>query len=210
MTMGTPPDNHGTGIALDGQGDAFVSGWTTATNFPTYHAYQTGNNGGQDAFVTGLNPSGSALVYSTYLGSSGTDAANAIAVDQNGKVYVTGNAGNGATAFPTTTGAAQTGFGGGTSDAFAAKLNPGSSGSSSLIYSTLLGGSGEDDGYGIAVDSTGAATVVGRTYSSDFPVVNPLPGGSSLHAPTNPNANDAFVAQLDPVGVYLIYSTYLG
>ena len=112
--------------------------------------------------MTKLNPTGSALVYSTYLGGSDTDAAFGIAVDTVGNAYVTGDTRS--TNFPTTLGAFQTAVGG--FDAFVTKLNPTGS---ALVYSTYLGGSGVDDGHGIAVDAVGNAYVTGTTTSPNFP-----------------------------------------
>src|SRR5205814_8754446 len=148
---------------------AYVAGETVSSNFPTTAgAFQTTFGGGVfgagDAFVTKLNPTGSALVYSTYLGGSSSDAGSGIAVDAAGNAYVTG--GTGSTDFPTTIGAFQTTKGGGFRDAFVTKLNPTGS---ALVYSTYLGGSGDDYGYGIALDALGNAYVTGGTGSTDFP-----------------------------------------
>src|SRR5206468_9212110 len=120
----------------------------------TAGAFQTskGSAGfGGDAFVTKLDPTGSALVYSTYLRGSNDDRAWAIAVDAAGNAYVTGLTSS--SDFPTTPGAFQTSYGGGYSDAFVTQLNPAGS---ALLYSTYLGGSGDDRGYGIAVDTLNA------------------------------------------------------
>ena len=136
--LGGRGQNEGLGIAVDGGGDAYVTGYTNSTKFPTMNAFQSSNSGGYDAFVTKLNPSGSQLLYSTFLGGSGDEKGEGIAVDGTGKAYVTGYTGS--TAFPTTAGAYITSGTG----AFAAKLNPSASGPSSLVYSTLLGG---NDGF---------------------------------------------------------------
>ncbi|MBZ5615898.1 MAG: SBBP repeat-containing protein [Acidobacteriia bacterium] len=190
--------DDGLGIAADDSGNAYVTGYTASTNFPTMNPLQPSNGGWYDAFVTKVNPSGSALVYSTYLGGSGYDSGSAIAVDSFGNPYVTGVTGS--TDFPTTLGAFQT-TSNGSGDAFVAKLNPSGS---ALVYSTYLGGSGADDGYGIAVDSAGDAYVTGVTISTDFPTMNPLQpayGGGQF---------DGFVTKLNPSGSALVYSTYLG
>src|SRR5439155_834674 len=126
-------------------------------------AFQTTLHGGGDAFVTKLNPTGSALVYSTYLGGSGFDSGFRIAVDGAGNAYVTGDTFS--TNFPTTSGAFQTTFGGGVRDAFVTKLNPTGS---ALVYSTYLGGSEADGGRAIAVDAAGNAYVTGITLSMNF------------------------------------------
>lgn len=113
--------DHGNGIAADNSGDAYITGDTTSTNFPTMNPLQPANGGGIDAFVSKLNPSGSALVYSTYLGGSGTDYGQGIAVDTSGSAYVSGSTGS--TNFPITPGAFQTIYGG-DQDAFVAKIAP--------------------------------------------------------------------------------------
>jgi hypothetical protein len=188
--------DQGSGIAVDSSGNAYVTGYTESTNFPTVHPLQAVYAGNGDAFVAKLNPSGSALVYSTYLGGSGGDGASGIAVDSSGNAYVTG--GTESTNFPTAHSlqAAYAGNG----DAFVAKLNPSGS---VLVYSTYLGGSGGDGGYGIAVDSSGNAYVTGTTHSTNFPTASPLQ--AVLHG-----GQDVFVAKLNPAGTSLIYSTYLG
>jgi len=202
--------DSGFGIAVDSSGNAYVTGWTYSTDFPTMNPLQPTCGGGcasneSDAFVTKLNASGSALVYSTYLGGSSADYGNGIAVDSSGSAYVVGATQS--TDFPTTSGAFQTTCGGnacaeGWADAFVTKLN---ASGSALVYSTYLGGSSTDYGNGIAVDSSGNAYVVGTTTSNDFPTMNPLQptygGGGN---------GDAFVTKLNPAGSALVYSTYLG
>jgi beta-propeller repeat-containing protein len=191
------------GIAADASGNAYVTGTTDSTDFPTtMGAFQTTYGGGiSDAFVTKLDPAGAALVYSTYLGRSGEDWGSAIAVEAAGNAYLTG--GTFSPDFPTTMGAFQTIYGGGISDGFVTKLN---SSGSALVYSTYLGGSGGDAGFGIAVDTAGKAFVAGNTNSSNFPTTmtafqRTYGGGGCC---------DAFVTQLDAAGSALVYSTYLG
>lgn len=202
----------GYGIAVDGAGNAYVTGLTESTNFPTTPgAFQTGCGGSGcqfsagDAFVSKISPTGSALVYSTYLGGSSYDFGHAIAVDSGDNAYVTGITYS--TDFPTTPGALQTTCGGGASscnsvgDAFVTKLN---STGSALVYSTYLGGSAGDQGNGIAVDGSGNAYVAGWTGSTDFPTMNALQsayGGSYA---------DAFVSKINSTGTAFVYSTYLG
>src|SRR5205807_1572641 len=154
------------GIAVDSAGNAYVTGDTSSANFPTTPgAFQTTYGGGNaDAFVTKLNPTGSALIYSTYLGGSGEEGGKGIAVDSAGNAYVTGDTSS--ANFPTTPGAFQATSGGGNFDAFVTKLNPTGS---ALIYSTYLGGSGEEEGQGIAVDSAGNAYMAGVTGATNFP-----------------------------------------
>jgi hypothetical protein len=164
--LGGSPSAFGLGIAVDASGNAYVIGTTTSTDFPTTAgAFQTAFGGNQDAFVAKLDPTGARLVYSTYLGGSSYDVGLSIAVDAAGNAYVAGFTGS--TDFPTTPGAFQTALGG-TEDAFVAKLDPTGA---SLVYSTYLGGSGEDIGRGIALDTlvNPNAYVTGHTGSRDFP-----------------------------------------
>src|SRR5947207_2707210 len=201
---GTDPDplfgETATGIALDAQGDAYVTGYTYSTSFPTTAgALQTTFGGVKDGFVAELNPSGSALVYSTYLGGRGNDKGNKIAVDAAGNAYVTGNTAS--TDFPTTPSAFQTTFAGGTSDAFVTALNPSGS---ALLFSTYLGGTDTDQGNDIAVDAAGNAYLVGNTGSINFPITGTV-------VPADPGGgNDAFVAALTGMGSGLLFSTHLG
>jgi hypothetical protein len=194
-------------IALDENGDAYVTGYASSTTFPTTTgAFQAALGGGVDGFVTVLNPTGSALLYSTFLGGTANDEGYKIAVDRSGMAYVTGYTKS--SNFPTTSGAFQTAFGGGQSDAFVAKFDPTKSGSASLVYSTFLGGSGDENLQDflrdiLAVDFNGSAYVTGTTTSTDFPTLNPL-------QVTSGGGFDAYVAKLNPAGSSLIYSTYLG
>jgi hypothetical protein len=192
--LGGSGDETATGIAVDAAGNAWITGRTSSADFPTVNPYQT-QRGGLDAFVTMVSPSGSSLVYSTYLGGGLDDAANAIAVDAVGSAYVTGYTCS--DDFPTVN-PFETGLGG-CEDAFVTKLSPSGS---SLAYSTYLGGSTSEVGFGIAVDADGSAVVTGYTCSADFPLVDPLQAG--------PAATDAFVTRLSPSGSTLVYSTFLG
>src|SRR5437588_748149 len=191
-------DDYGYGIAVDGSGNAYVTGYTVSTDFPTTAgAFQTTARGNNDAFVAKINPSGSALVYSTYLGGNANDYGYAIAVDGSGNAYVTGSTTS--PDFPTTAGAFQT-TPSGNNDAFVAKINPSGS---ALVYSTYLGGNANDYGYGIAVDGSGNAYVTGSTTSPDFPTT----AGAFQTTPSG--NNDAFVAKINPSGSALVYSTSL-
>jgi hypothetical protein len=190
---GSGPDN-GEGLAVDGTGSAYVTGKTYSTDFPTLNPYQT-DQGGSDAFVTKLSPSGSSLVYSTYLGGSGDESARDVAADSSGNAYVTGESDS--SDFPTVN-PYQTDQGG--RDLFVTKLSPSGS---SLVYSTYLGGSStEISGEGFALDGAGSVYVTGWTFSTDFPTVNPYQ--------TDQGGVDAFVTKLSPSGSSLVYSTYLG
>ncbi|MGA8089261.1 MAG: SBBP repeat-containing protein, partial [Terracidiphilus sp.] len=197
--LGGSDGDSGQGIAVDSRGNAYVTGYTSSTDFPTVKPVQASNRGDFDAFVAKLNPDGSALVYSTYLGGSGVDYGYGIAVDSVGNAYVTGRSYS--TDFPMAN-PLQVSYKG-ELDAFVAKLNPAGS---AFIYSTYLGGSRYDEGNSIAVDPSGNAYVTGVTYSTDFPTAWPLQsrcGGCSSYA-------DAFVAKLNAIGSALVYSTYLG
>lgn len=195
------------GIAVDAAGNAYVSGLTNTTNFPvTAGAFQAqlksqlrGN-----VFVTKLNPSGSGLVYSTYVGGSNTDTAAAIALDDAGDAYVAGTTFS--SDFPVTSGAFQTVKNAESSNTgFITKLNPDGSG---LVYSTYLGGSGGDAANAIALDQAGNAYVAGSAYSPDFPVTE-----GAFQTKNNAVANyasNAFITKLNATGAALVYSTYLG
>jgi hypothetical protein len=205
--------DEGTGIAVDGQGQAYVTGHTYSSDFPLANPLPTGDSlhGDGDAFVVKLNAAGNALLYSTYLGGGGLrdgtdiyltvgiredDGGAAIAVDGQGQAYVTGFAGS--SSYPLVNPLPPPGntLQGG-SDAFVAKL---SGAGNTLLYSTYLGGSAADSGYGIAVDGQGQAYVTGQTSSADFPMAN-----NTLHGQTN-----AFVTRLSATGNSLLYSMYLG
>jgi uncharacterized repeat protein (TIGR01451 family) len=193
---------QGNAIAVDSEGAAYVTGETNGgQNFPTTAGAFDTNENGNDAFVTKLNPSGSSLAYSTFLGGSGAEAGGYIAVDSQGAAYVAGLVFSNSTDFPTTEDAFDRTYNGGLFDGFVAKLNPSGS---SLAYSTFLGGSGNEqggNGNGIAVDSQGAAYVTGKA-SNGFP--------TTLGAFNRSSINSAFVTKLNPSGSSLDYSTFLG
>ncbi|WP_196305245.1 DUF7948 domain-containing protein [Metabacillus sediminilitoris] len=195
-------DDEGIDIVVDAAGNAYVTGNTTSMDFQTTSgAFDTVHNGGfYDAFVTKLNPAGSALVYSTYLGGTGFDQATGIAVDAAGNAYVTGFTDS--MDFQTTSGAFDTTYNGDPFDAFVTKLNPTGS---ALVYSTYLGGELSDQGNGISVDAAGNAYVTGLTTSRDFPTTQ-----GAFDTTYNGGPFDAFVTKLNPTGSALVYSTYLG
>ncbi len=207
-------------IAVDAHGNAYITGNTSSPDFPiTPHAFQTtyigaGNDsfGGvsQDAFVTKLNPTGTALVYSTFLGGSDFDEATGIAVDAAGHAFVTGHTFS--MDFPTTSGSLQPvdpalpNF---ADDSFVTKL---SVNGSSLVYSTYLGGGNCSGGseyarrYSVVVDSSGDAYLTGNTTCFDFPVT-PHAFQSTLLGDSETNA---YISKLNPSGSALVYSTFLG
>jgi len=188
--------DSGAGLAVDSSGEAFVTGTTSSTNFPTLAPLQATLAGETDAFVTKINSAGTAMVFSTYLGGQGADQGSALALDGSGNVYVTGATSS--NNFPTM-GPLQSTLAGST-NAFVSELQ---SNGSALVYSTYLGGSGSDSGNGIAVDSSGNAYVVGMTLSSDFPIVNPI-------ETRNSSSSDAFVTEVANGGASLTFSSYLG
>ncbi len=166
--LGGSADEEGTGIALDGAQNAYVTGYTTSSNFPLLAPLQAAPRTSHTAFVTKIRSDGLLLIYSTYLGGGNYDSAHAIAVDLAGSAYVTGETYS--MDFPTTPGAFQTTSVAGDA-AFVSKLN---AAGSALVYSTYLSGSGNDAGYAISVDLIGNAHVAGVAGSPDFPVSNAI------------------------------------
>ena len=219
---------YGNGIAVDTSGNVYVTGYTYSSDFPmqsnifgfvggsyydSYEGYDccAWDDDGclyecpywwwytdyyPDAFVTKINAAGSSLVYSTYLGGSNGDYGEDIAVDNDGNVYITGSTSS--SNFPTSS--PMYGSNAGSDDAFVTKIN---AAGSSLVYSTYLGGSSDDYGHGIALDTSGNAYVTGYTYSSDFPVTLALYESIA-------GWMDAFVTMINAAGNNLSYSTYLG
>lgn len=206
-------------IAVDSNGNAYVTGLTQSTNFPTTAGaiQTTPNTSLGNGFVTKLNAEGSSLAYSTYLRGSFFTVGSAIAVDASASAYVAGATQSG---LPTTAGALQTTYGGGNTDAFVAKLN---ATGTALVYSTYLGGTDPgrqgsittagnfeyflttgDHARSMAVDLSGNAYVTGLTPSRNFPTLRPV------QAAYGGGDSDAFLAKLNPSGTALIYSTYLG
>ncbi len=191
-------------LALDGSGNCYLTGATNSANFPTTTgAYQLTNKGYPDVFVSKMNATGTALIYSTYFGGSGGDWGTGIGIDVSGDAYIAGYTAS--TDLPVTAGALQSNYGGGNDDTFVAKFN---ASGSALSYSTYLGGSGADYPHGFAVDSAGNAYVVGLTTSSNFPTTTGALEASFNTALTN--SGDGFVAKLNPTGSALVYGTYLG
>lgn len=224
--LGGSADDLVAAVTTDAAGNAFVAGFTDSPDFPTKHALYPAIGGVRskktraypgDAFVAELDPSGSNLVFSTYLGGSDLDTANGIALDSAGNIYVAGMTYS--TNFPILNPVVFQLIGStnlvlnhlaGTNNAFVTKIG---AGGSPLIYSTYLGGKTYDAGEGIAVDAAGSAWVAGLTLSTNFPTT-----ATALSSNLNQNANrrnnilayDAFVSKLSPDGTRLVYSTYLG
>lgn len=192
--------DNGTGIAVDAAGNVYVTGNTTSVTFPTVAPFQTALAGSDDVFVTKLNAAGNAIAYSTYLGGSGGDFSSGLAVDAAGNAVVAGAAGS--TNFPTVNAlqAHNRGSGATPQNAFVAKFTP----AGQVVYSTYLGGTATDDALGVTEDSTGNAYVGGETMSTDFPTT------AGAFQTTNHGSLDGFVTKINPTGSALVYSTYLG
>jgi Beta-propeller repeat len=208
--LGGASNDVPTGVAVDSAGNAYVVGWTQSPDFPvTAGAFsRTGAASNfSDVFVAKVNPSGTALIYSTFIGGSNLDFGRAIAIDAAGNAYVAGltKSAN----FPVTGNAFQRSLAHlncprcdvDNSDAFVTKLNPTGS---ALVYSTYLGGATSiDDALGIAVEGAGSAYVVGETSSTDFPTT------AGAFRRSNSGGDDAYVTKLNPSGSALVYSTLL-
>jgi len=200
--LGSPSGSGATGIAVDKDGEAYVTGGVFGSDFPTNNAFQSKNNCSGDcenAFVTKLAASGAALVFSTYLGGSGPSSAAGIAVGPAGGAYVTGSTQS--TDFPTKN-AFQSKNNASYGTAFVTKFSPAGD---ALIYSTYLGGSGSDAGTAIAVEGE-SAYVTGLTYSTDFPLEHPFQDTNKAYG----IGSTAFITKLAVDGSSLVYSTYLG
>ncbi len=193
--LGGSGNDVGLGIAVDTAGSAYITGFTDSPNFPTMNPIPSSQGTGIDAFVTKLNPAGTALVYSTYLGGSQTDDGTAIAVDPNGVAFLTGWTSS--PDFPTV-GAIQStpNVLTGEENAFVAQIN---ASGSALVYSLYVGGTGSDFGYGIAIDGNDNAYVVGTTTSADFP------NDEAFQSTGGP---DAFILEV-PFGITATTSDFL-
>jgi hypothetical protein len=200
--IGGDGDDQGRSIAVDSGSNAYVAGLATSSEatFPMVGALDTSFNGGTDAFVAKINSTGSAISYSGYIGGSGIDEAFGIAVDGLGNAYVTGRTTSTEATFPEIVGPDL--IFNGMIDAFVAKIN---AAGSALSYAGYIGGSGDDEGFGIAVDGAGNAHVTGRTTSSEatFPV-------SNAFDLTLNGTSDGFIAKVNPMGNALAFAGYLG
>jgi uncharacterized repeat protein (TIGR01451 family) len=186
--------DRGSGLAVDSGGNAFLTGLTRSTDFPTLNAFQNTFGGSFDAFVLKLNPAATDVIFSTYLGGSGDDRGFGLALDSSDNCYVTGQTSSNNlpvlnALFPTF---------GGSFDAFVAKLDSGGA----KLYTTYLGGSGDDRATAIAVGAN-QPSITGFTTSTNFPLSNPL-------QPANAGGTDVFITKLNAAGTAPIYSTYLG
>ena len=202
--LGGSKGEEGRAIAVDSAGDAYVTGWTFSSDFPTTNAIEATNRGAQQAgFVSKLNAAGDELIFSTYLTGTGSlNAPSAIALDSMANAYVSGDTNS--VDFPIS--AAFQSSNTGRLNAFLTKLNPSGT---TLVYSTYIGGSGADSAYTVAVDAAGSAYIAGSTNSSDFPIKNAFQTVNSA-ALSNPTNLTGFVSKFSPTGNELLYSTYLG
>ena len=198
--LGGGSDDEGRGIAVDNSGNAYVTGTTLSDSFPQVSTiYQNSRHGGVDAFVTAVNSGGTNLIYSTFLGGALSDQGYAVAVDSSNAVYVAGKTAS--RDFPTTSTSYQKDYAGGDNDIFVAKFLPGKA---DVQYVTYIGSGGSDEGFGLAVDSTGAAYVTGDTDSDRYPVTSDATQGRR-------NGNrDGVLTKLNPAGSALLFSTYIG
>ena len=193
--IGGRGDDRAAGIAVDSSGQIYVAGSTASTNFPLVSSIRPTLGGSRDAFALKLNAIGNLLVYSTYLGGTGYDAATAIAVDAAGDAYIAGDTQS--TDFPLLN-PVQSVFGGAT-DAFVTKLTP----AGAISFSTYLGGNNVEHAGGVAVDASGHIYIAGGTLSTNFPLAAPIQAA-------NGGSQDVFVTKMSTSPAALVYSTYLG
>ncbi|MGZ4076420.1 MAG: DUF7948 domain-containing protein [Bacteroidia bacterium] len=194
---------RGRGIAINAAGEAFVTGWTKSTDFPTVLPFQPVNNGSVDAVAFRLNASGSALIYSTYLGGTYNDWAEKVALDAADNVYLVGASldAAGTNTFPVTAGSFQPTYGGGMwqSDGYITKLDA----TGGMVYSSFMGGSAWDWAYSVAVNSAGEAFVTGRAQAG-------YPTTAGAYQTLNAGADDVFITRINSTGSSMIYSTMVG
>ena len=195
--LGGSGDDRAFGVAVDASNDTYVTGWTQSTNFPVVGGVQSHLSGVRDAFITKLNPAGSALVYSTYLGGTGVDYGNAIAVDSLGEAVIVGDTTS--TNLPVTAGVFQRTLAGG-QDAFVARL---AANGASLSFLTYFGGNSTDNGTTVGIDPTGPIVIGGGTNSTNLPVL-------LAFQPHSGGGQDGFVTKFNSTATALIVSTYIG
>jgi hypothetical protein len=196
--IGGNAHDYASDIAVDSNGNAFITGATRSKNFPnSTNPYDSTHAGEYDAFVVKLNPAGSALVFSTYMGHSGYDMGRGISIDSSGYVYIAGNTSS--SSYPTTSGAYDQTYGG-VSDVFVTKLNITGD---KLIYSTFVGGSSGDKAYDIAIDSSGNAYFTGYT---DVFGVNSYPTTPGAYDTSGNSLEDVIVSKLNVSGDKLLLS----
>jgi uncharacterized repeat protein (TIGR01451 family) len=199
--LGGGGDDSGSSIAIDNSGNVYVTGTTASVNFPTRSPAFPNNKGLADIFVTKIDPAGANIIYSTYIGGSGLDRADGIAIDTSGNAFIVGRVDSTSTDFPTTAGSFGPAYRGGDFDGFVSKLN---AQGSALIYSGFLGGEENDSIEGIAVDSAGVAYVTGGTKSNAYPTTGNAFQGQRA------GDTDAIFTKINAAGSAFLYSTYLG
>jgi hypothetical protein len=185
------------GMAIDRSGYLYAVGDTSSTDFPVKNAFQSQNAGGTDGWVTKLDPTGSTFIYSTYIGGSLGDTVRGAKVDKAGNLHLTGTTSS--LNFPVYN-PIQPSYGGGSNDTWVAGFNPSGS---ALLYSTYLGGTGDDEGWDIALDAPGNVYIAGFTSSTDFPTVNPIQS-------SNAGGYDTFLTKINATGSAIVFSTYVG
>ena len=199
--LGGGGDDSGSSIAIDGSGNVYVAGTTASLNFPTNGPAFANNKGLADVFVTKIDPAGANIIYSTYIGGSGLDRADGIAVDASGNAFIVGRVDSTSMDFPVTAGSFGPAYRGGDFDGFVSKLN---AQGNALIYSGFLGGEENDSVEGIAVDAAGVAYVTGGTKSNAFPSTGNAFQGQRA------GDTDAFLTKINAGGSGFLYSSYLG
>jgi hypothetical protein len=195
--LGGSADDRAFGVAVDAANNTYITGQTSSTNFPVVNAVQTKLKGTRDAFVAKLNAAGNALVYSTYLGGTGVDLANAITVDSTNSAIIVGDTTS--TNLPVTTGSFQAALAG-AQDVFVTKLSPAGN---TVTWLTYFGGNAVDHAAALKQDSTGNLIFGGYTYSTNFPTI-------SAFQPQSGGGQDGFVVKMTPNGTSAIFSTYIG
>ena len=199
--LGGSGDDSGSSIAIDNQGNTYVAGNTSSNNFPTRNPPYPNTAGLADMFITKIDAAGANILYSTYIGGSGIDRADGIAVDSSGNAYIVGRVDSTSTNFPGTAGSFSPTYRGGDFDGVVLKLN---AQGNNLIYCGFLGGEENDSVEGIAVDSGGVAYVTGGTKSNSFPVT------VGAYQGTRAGDTDAFLTKINAAGSALLYSTFIG
>ncbi|MEO8433995.1 MAG: PQQ-dependent sugar dehydrogenase [Pyrinomonadaceae bacterium] len=199
--LGGSGDDSGSSIVLDSANNIYISGTTSSVNFPVKNSAFSNNAGLSDIFVTKIDAAGANIIYSTYVGGSGLDRGNDLALDASGNAYVVGRVDSTSLNFPTTPGAFTTTYGGGDFDGVVFKLN---AAGNSLVYSMFLGAEENDSTEGIAVDANGTAYVTGGTKSIGFPTT------TSAYQAARAGDTDAYMTAINAAGSGLVYSTLLG
>ncbi len=199
--IGGSDNDYGTGIAVDPNGSVYVGGYSASVDFPLANAFQNGNAGNNNAIVLRLDPTGSTLIFSTYIGGSNDDRAMGLALDSQGDVYLTG--GSASADFPTSTGAYQVqnrAYSNGGVNCFVVEFDSQGNG----IFSTYIGGTSEDIANAIAVDPQGNSYITGQTNSGNYPQVN------NTFQHSQHGGFDAFITEISSDATHFVWSTFAG